>query len=178
MRSARKRRCCMQSMSIAPESTKPPASLIRGSRRIIIAYRRRIWWNRSIVLENATRGDEHGNQGAKKSRRSFGTRKQRAGTATLVRYAIETGSVRAPCWCRVPIPALPRGKGIPCAEIQANTFGIGRPQRISLLSEPTFSFGWTCYRDKNFSELLVSSPTRGPGFSTESRASGTVSSAS
>jgi hypothetical protein len=88
------RRCCMYSMSIAPESTKPPASLIRGSRRIIIDCRSRIWWNRSIVQENATRGDEHSNQGAKKSRRSFGTRKQRAGTASRVRYAIETGRVR------------------------------------------------------------------------------------
>jgi hypothetical protein len=174
MWSATKRRCCMYSTSIAPESTKPPAPLIRGSRRIIIAYRRQIWWNRSIVQENATRGDEHGNQGAKRSRRSFGTRKQRVGSATLVRYAIETGNVHAPCWCCVPIPALPRGKGIPCA----HTFGIGRPQPISLLSEPTFSFGWACDRDKNFSELLVSSPTRGLGFSTESRASGTVSSAS
>jgi hypothetical protein len=104
------RRCCMYSMSIAPESTKPPASLIRGSRRIIIDCRRRIWWNRSIVQENATRGDD---QGAKKSRRSFGTRKQRAGTVSRVRYAIETGRVRAPCWCRVPIPALPRGKAFP-----------------------------------------------------------------
>jgi hypothetical protein len=110
MRSATKRRCSMYSMSIAPESTKPPASLIRGSRRIIIDYQRRIWWNRSIVLENATRGNETRNQGAKKSRRSFGTRKLRAGTVSFVRYAIEMGSVRAPCWCRVLIPALPRGK--------------------------------------------------------------------
>src|ERR1700757_3072107 len=55
----------MYSTSIAPESTKPPASLICGSRRIIIAYRRQIWWNRSIVQENATRGDEHCNQGAR-----------------------------------------------------------------------------------------------------------------
>ena len=169
------RRCCMYSMSIAPESTKPPASLIRGSRRIIIDCRRRIWWNRSIVQETATRGDD---QGAKKSRRSFGTRKQRAGTVSRVRYAIETGSVRAPCWCRVPIPALPRGKGIPCAEIQTNTFRIGRPRRISFLLGHTFSIRSVCDRVKKPSGSHASSPTMGPGFSTESRASRTVSSAS
>jgi hypothetical protein len=178
MRSATKRRCSMYSTSIAPESTKPPASLIRGSCRIIIAYRRRIWWNRSIVQENATRDNEYGNQGAKKARRSFGTRKQRAGTASVVRYAIEKGSVRGPCWCRVPILALPRGKGIPCAEIQTNTFRIGRPRRISFLLGHTFSIRSMCDREKKLSGSHASSPTMGRGFSTESRAIRTVSSAS
>ncbi len=55
MRSTTKRHCSMYLTSIATESTKPPASHIRGRYRIIIAYRRWIWWNHSIVLENAAR---------------------------------------------------------------------------------------------------------------------------
>jgi hypothetical protein len=49
MWTATKRRCCMCSTSIASESRKPPALLIRGGGRIIIDCRRRIYWNRSIV---------------------------------------------------------------------------------------------------------------------------------
>ena len=64
-----KRRCCMCSTSIAPESRKPPALLIRGGGRIIIDCRRRIYWNRSIVEENTARGDRHGNREAKKPKK-------------------------------------------------------------------------------------------------------------
>jgi len=63
---ATKRRCCMCSTSIASESRKPPALLIRGGGRIIIDCRRRIYWNRSIVGGNMARGDRHGNREAKK----------------------------------------------------------------------------------------------------------------
>jgi hypothetical protein len=66
---ATKRRRSMYSTSIAPESTKPPASLIRDSSRIIIDYRSRIYWNRSIVEENVARGDRHGNREAKKPKK-------------------------------------------------------------------------------------------------------------
>jgi hypothetical protein len=59
---ATNRRCCMSSTSLAPESRKPPALLIRDSSRIIIDYRRRIYWNRSIVEENVARGDRRGNR--------------------------------------------------------------------------------------------------------------------
>ena len=66
---ATNRRCCMSSTSIAPESRKPPALLIRDSSRIIIDYRRRIYWNRSIVEENVARGDRRGNREAKKPKK-------------------------------------------------------------------------------------------------------------
>jgi hypothetical protein len=56
----------MCSTSIASESRKPPAQLIRGGGRIIIDCRRRIYWNRSIVGENMARGDRHSNREGKK----------------------------------------------------------------------------------------------------------------
>jgi hypothetical protein len=60
----------MSSTSIAPESRKPPASLIRDSSRIIIDYRPRIYWNRSIVEESVARGDRPGNREAKKPKKA------------------------------------------------------------------------------------------------------------
>ncbi len=66
MRIAPKRRCCVCSMSIASESRKPPAVLIRGGGRIIIDCRRRIYWNPSIVEENIARGDSHCDREIKK----------------------------------------------------------------------------------------------------------------
>jgi hypothetical protein len=60
----------MCSTSIASESRKPPALLIRGGGRIIIDCRRQIYWNRSIVEENMPRGDRHGNREAKKAEKA------------------------------------------------------------------------------------------------------------
>jgi hypothetical protein len=47
----------------------PSASSSPGRGRIIIDYRRRIYWNRSIVEENMARGDRHGNREAKKPKK-------------------------------------------------------------------------------------------------------------
>jgi hypothetical protein len=71
MRIAMKLHCYACSTSIAPESRKPPASLIRVREggRIIIDYLRRICCNQSIGEETMARGDRHGNREAKKPKK-------------------------------------------------------------------------------------------------------------
>jgi len=59
----------MCSTSIASESRKPPALLMRGGGRIITGCRLRIYWHRSIAGENMARGDQHGNREAKKPKK-------------------------------------------------------------------------------------------------------------